>query len=62
MPGQILIPDAEVGATVVAERREQAALFASLSEQQWDAPSLCEGWRMREVPVTRSSLSRPGEP
>lgn len=36
-------------AAVVAERREQADLLAGLTPQQWDAPSLCAGWRVREV-------------
>jgi uncharacterized protein (TIGR03083 family) len=41
--------DDRVRAAVVAERREQADLLAGLTEEQWDAPSLCEGWRTREV-------------
>jgi uncharacterized protein (TIGR03083 family) len=32
-----------------AERERLAALFGDLSPQQWDTPSLCEGWRVREV-------------
>ncbi len=39
----------EVRKEVAAERREQADLLAGLSPQQWDAPSLCAGWRVREV-------------
>src|SRR4051812_47905002 len=39
----------EIGAAVVAERREQVALYSSLAEPQWDAATLCEGWRVREV-------------
>jgi uncharacterized protein (TIGR03083 family) len=39
----------EIRAAVVAERREQVALYSSLAEPQWDAASLCEGWRVREV-------------
>ncbi|MFD2080184.1 TIGR03083 family protein [Actinopolymorpha cephalotaxi] len=34
---------------VAAERAEQAELLAALSPEQWDAPTLCEGWRVREV-------------
>ncbi|GAB2450703.1 maleylpyruvate isomerase family mycothiol-dependent enzyme [Streptosporangium sandarakinum] len=34
---------------VAAERGEQAELLAALSPEQWDAPTLCEGWRVREV-------------
>lgn len=36
-------------AAVVAERRAQVDLYASLSEDDWDSPSLCAGWRVREV-------------
>ncbi len=32
-----------------AERRRLAALLAQLTEQQWETPSLCAGWRVREV-------------
>ncbi|MDH6130773.1 uncharacterized protein (TIGR03083 family) [Kitasatospora sp. MAA4] len=32
-----------------AERERLAALLADLTEQQWDTPSLCAGWRVREV-------------
>jgi len=32
-----------------AERTELADLLASLTPEQWDAPSLCEGWRVRDV-------------
>lgn len=32
-----------------AERGRLAALFADLSPDQWAAPSLCAGWRNREV-------------
>jgi uncharacterized protein (TIGR03083 family) len=34
---------------VVAERGEQADLLATLRPEQWDAPTLCDGWRVREV-------------
>src|SRR5215469_8817056 len=32
-----------------AERERLAALFRDLSPEQWDTPSLCDGWRVREV-------------
>jgi uncharacterized protein (TIGR03083 family) len=32
-----------------AERRELADVLAALAPRDWDAPSLCEGWRAREV-------------
>jgi uncharacterized protein (TIGR03083 family) len=38
-----------VEAAVHAERREQADLLAALTPEQWDAPTLCAGWRVREV-------------
>lgn len=34
---------------VAAERGEQADLLATLRPEQWDAPTLCDGWRVREV-------------
>jgi uncharacterized protein (TIGR03083 family) len=41
--------DADVRAEVAAERREQAATLAGLAPEQWDASTLCAGWRVREV-------------
>lgn len=32
-----------------AERADLAALLATLTPQQWEAPSLCAGWRVRDV-------------
>jgi uncharacterized protein (TIGR03083 family) len=32
-----------------AERREMAQVLQALTEPQWDTPSLCAGWRVREV-------------
>ncbi|MER7769026.1 maleylpyruvate isomerase family mycothiol-dependent enzyme [Kitasatospora sp. NPDC096140] len=34
---------------IAAERRELAEVFAAFAPEQWNAPSLCEGWRVREV-------------
>ena len=31
------------------ERAEMAALLSELSEAEWDAPTLCTGWRVREL-------------
>jgi uncharacterized protein (TIGR03083 family) len=31
------------------EVRETAAILRGLSEPQWDQPSLCDGWRVRDV-------------
>ena len=36
-------------AETVAERERLAQLLAALTSEQWAAPSLCEGWRVREV-------------
>ncbi|MEH1057549.1 maleylpyruvate isomerase family mycothiol-dependent enzyme [Micromonospora sp. CPCC 206171] len=41
--------DDEVRAAVVAERAELVDLLAALPADRWDAPTLCEGWRVREV-------------
>lgn len=35
--------------TIVAGRRAFSDVLAALSEQDWNAPSLCAGWRVREV-------------
>jgi uncharacterized protein (TIGR03083 family) len=32
-----------------AERTDLADLLATLTPDQWDSPSLCEGWRVRDV-------------
>ncbi|MFC4950706.1 maleylpyruvate isomerase family mycothiol-dependent enzyme [Pseudonocardia sp. GCM10023141] len=32
-----------------AERTDLADLLATLTREQWEAPSLCEGWRVRDV-------------
>jgi uncharacterized protein (TIGR03083 family) len=34
---------------IAAERHDLATLLKELSTAQWDAPSLCKGWRTREV-------------
>ncbi|AJC55557.1 maleylpyruvate isomerase family mycothiol-dependent enzyme [Streptomyces sp. 769] len=39
----------DIRAAIAAERRELADLLDALSPEQWDAPSLCAGWRVREV-------------
>ncbi|MEH0981758.1 maleylpyruvate isomerase family mycothiol-dependent enzyme [Micromonospora sp. CPCC 205556] len=41
--------DDELRAAVAAERTEQAELLAALAPERWDAPTLCDGWRVREV-------------
>lgn len=34
---------------LAAERAEMIELLRGLSEDQWDTPSLCAGWRVKEV-------------
>lgn len=41
--------DTDLRPYVVAERRDLAAILTGLPEQAWDTPSLCAGWRVREV-------------
>jgi uncharacterized protein (TIGR03083 family) len=43
------IPSAQLTSETRAERERLASLFCDLSPEQWDAPSLCQGWRVREV-------------
>jgi uncharacterized protein (TIGR03083 family) len=49
-PGQPSVGTTEqVRAAIAAERREQAELLSGLAPEQWDASTLCAGWRVREV-------------
>jgi uncharacterized protein (TIGR03083 family) len=49
-----------------AEREEFAALLEGLTPQQWECPTLCKGWRVRDVvahvigydPLSRMQLVR----
>ncbi|HYO34478.1 MAG TPA: maleylpyruvate isomerase family mycothiol-dependent enzyme [Geodermatophilus sp.] len=41
--------DERIRAATAAERRAQVEVYDSLADEQWDAPSLCSGWRVREV-------------
>jgi uncharacterized protein (TIGR03083 family) len=36
-------------AEIAAERRELAEMLAGLPPEAWEQPSLCDGWRVREV-------------
>ncbi|ARX81850.1 maleylpyruvate isomerase family mycothiol-dependent enzyme [Streptomyces alboflavus] len=38
-----------IRSAIAAERRDLADLLDGLEPAQWDAPSLCAGWRVREV-------------
>ena len=41
--------NAEITASIAAERRELAAILDGLPPESWDSPTLCAGWRVREV-------------
>ncbi|MFE6054853.1 maleylpyruvate isomerase family mycothiol-dependent enzyme [Kitasatospora sp. NPDC056446] len=40
---------------IAAERRELAEAFADFTPEQWNSPSLCGGWRAREVAAHMST-------
>lgn len=39
----------DIRAAIAAERRELATVFTDMDEEIWNGPSLCAGWRPREV-------------
>ncbi|WP_433160561.1 maleylpyruvate isomerase family mycothiol-dependent enzyme [Kribbella sp. CA-247076] len=39
----------DIRAAVAAERTELAALLSDLPAEDWDRPTLCAGWRVREL-------------
>ena len=39
----------DLPAAIAGERRDEAAMLAALPPDAWNAPTLCEGWRVREV-------------
>ncbi|MFD3701842.1 maleylpyruvate isomerase family mycothiol-dependent enzyme [Nocardia sp. NPDC058658] len=41
--------DSEVRAATAQQRAETAEFLAGLDAESWDEPTLCEGWRVREV-------------
>jgi uncharacterized protein (TIGR03083 family) len=44
------VVDADTSWRVIEqERRSLADLLENLSDQQWNSPSLCEGWRIKDV-------------
>ncbi len=48
MPRQLDLND-PLARETAAERARLAELYADLGPDQWSAPSLCAGWRVREV-------------
>ena len=45
------VTTADTWALVRQERAEVLSLLSELGAQQWDTPSLCAGWRVRDVAV-----------
>jgi uncharacterized protein (TIGR03083 family) len=41
--------DARLRTAIAAERAELAAILGALSPEQWDVPSLCAGWQVRDT-------------
>jgi len=41
--------NAGIAGAIAAERRDLALILAGLPAEAWDAPTLCRGWRVREV-------------
>ena len=50
----------DVKALAQAERLDLAAFLATLSDEQWDAPTLCTDWRVRDVAAHVVSYDRLG--
>ncbi|MEY9871343.1 uncharacterized protein (TIGR03083 family) [Streptacidiphilus sp. MAP12-33] len=44
-----MTPEPDLATQTYAERERLGALLAQLTPEQWNAPSLCAGWRVREV-------------
>lgn len=42
-------PTPKLASETLAERERLVALMENFGPEQWGAPSLCEGWRVREV-------------
>jgi uncharacterized protein (TIGR03083 family) len=54
--------DTDLQPVVAAEFVSLADLLAAASGAQWDTPSLCEGWRVREVIAHMTMAARYSEP
>lgn len=52
------VTDTRLASLVAAERRKMAAVLGDLPEQSWNAPTLCAGWRVREVVAHMTMLYR----
>ncbi|MDP9334078.1 MAG: maleylpyruvate isomerase family mycothiol-dependent enzyme [Actinomycetota bacterium] len=49
LEGGIPMNDTEVWITIAAERIELAEFLETLTPEEWDAQSLCEEWKVRDV-------------
>jgi uncharacterized protein (TIGR03083 family) len=49
MTASLPADDAHLQPAVAAEFASLAGLLAAATDAQWDTPSMCEGWRVREV-------------
>lgn len=53
---------ADTFALIAQQRREVATALDTLSDDEWNAPSLCEGWRVRELVAHLTMPFRVGKP
>ena len=53
--------DAALQPVVAAELLSLAGLLSTMSAEQWDTPSLCAGWRVREVVAHMTMAARYSE-
>jgi hypothetical protein len=49
---------ADLMPTISGERRAFGDVLEGLTESDWNAPSLCEGWRVREMVRSRGNFAR----
>jgi uncharacterized protein (TIGR03083 family) len=52
------VTDTQLASLIAAERRAMAAVLSDLPARSWDAPTLCAGWRVREVVAHMTMLYR----
>lgn len=52
----------ESWAVIASQRRSLADLLEPLSAEQWELPSLCDGWRVRDVAAHISMVALPPSP
>src|SRR5512132_138067 len=52
----------ESWAVIASQRRTLADLLDRLSDEQWESPSLCDGWRVRDVAAHVSMVALPPSP